>query len=168
MSASGNDTDHGHALINADESAMSNSKSNRTTFRKGRRKTGGRQRGIPNKTTGLLRDALVLAAEAVGNEKNGGGLVGYFKWAATEHTASYLQLFGRAMPQRFEMEQTSHTEIFYRSVAEIRQELIERGVPVEVITSALIDENSGEQQQHDKCGQDLEDNDKCGQDPEDK
>ena len=116
---------------------MSHPKSNRTTFRKGRQKTGGRRRGQPNKTTRVLQEALLIATEEVGNQKNGRGLVGYLKWAAVEHAASVLQLLGRLMPQQLETKQTSHTEIVYRSAAEIRQELIRRGVPLETIATEV-------------------------------
>jgi hypothetical protein len=39
---------------------------------------GGRKKGTPNKVTQSLRQAILMAAEAVGsNGKGAGGLVGY-------------------------------------------------------------------------------------------
>ena len=40
---------------------------------KGNPKTGGRKRGITNKTTALLKDAVLQAAEAAGDKE---GMVG--------------------------------------------------------------------------------------------
>ena len=43
----------------------------------GNPKTGGRKRGVPNKTTALLKDAVLQAAEAAGDKE---GMVGYLPW----------------------------------------------------------------------------------------
>ncbi|WP_318012869.1 MULTISPECIES: hypothetical protein [unclassified Mesorhizobium] len=48
-----------------------------------RKKTGDRTKGIPNKTTALLKDAILAAAEAADEE----GLVGYLTKQATETLA---------------------------------------------------------------------------------
>jgi hypothetical protein len=61
-SASGNDTDHGHALISAEENVMSNPKSNSTSFKPGREKTGGRRKGALNKAT--LKSGATIAEMA--------------------------------------------------------------------------------------------------------
>ena len=45
----------------------------------------------------------------------------------------------RVIPRQLETKQVSHTKITYRSVAEIRRELIKRGVPVDTIYPALAD-----------------------------
>lgn len=59
------------------------------------RKTGGRQKGTPNKTTGLLKDAILIAAtEAGGN----GGLVAYLRRQAIENPAPFMSLLGRVLP----------------------------------------------------------------------
>ena len=109
-------------------------KANATTFRRGRKKTGGRKAGVPNKKTRLLKEALLIAAEAAGNKKGRDGAASYFEWAAIKQPASFMALLGRLIPQQLE---TSHTEIEYRSVDEIRQELTRRGVQLDTIAPEL-------------------------------
>jgi hypothetical protein len=108
-------------------------KRNATSFRPGRKKTGGRKAGAPNMSTRILKEASLLAAEAIGNKKGGKGLVSFFEWAATRHTASFMTVLNRSIPQQLEIKQESHTEIVYRTVAEIHEELVRRGVPIEMI-----------------------------------
>lgn len=59
-----------------------------------RKKTGGRQRGTPNKTTGLLKDAILKAAE----HSHADGLVGYLKLQATANPGPFIALLGKVLP----------------------------------------------------------------------
>jgi hypothetical protein len=59
-------------------------------------KTGGRKKGTPNKTTGVLKDAILLAAE----QADPGGLVGYLKTQATSNPQSFLPLLGKVLPMQ--------------------------------------------------------------------
>lgn len=46
---------------------------------------GGRPKGTPNKTTALLKDAIIKAAEAAGSDGKGKGkLIGYCTFLAKE------------------------------------------------------------------------------------
>lgn len=63
--------------------------------KKGTPKTGGRKKGTPNKTTSVLKDAILLAAEQAGED---GGLVGYLKGQATSNPQSFLPLLGKVLP----------------------------------------------------------------------
>jgi hypothetical protein len=117
---------------------MSKSKANATTFRKGKPKTGGRALGVPNKSTKVLSEALLIAAEDSGNKRGKHGVVSYLTWVA-DKPAIFMPALTRAIPRQFETKQVSHTKITYRSVAEIRRELIKRGVPVDTIYPALAD-----------------------------
>lgn len=68
----------------------------RKTGRKpGTPKTGGRQKGTPNKTTALLKDAILKAAEEAGGEN---GLIGYLKGQAVANPQSFLPLLGKVLP----------------------------------------------------------------------
>lgn len=87
---------------------MTKLKSNAMTFKRGRQKTGGRKLGVPHKSTKVLRDAILLAAEAIDDEKGGDGLVLFIKWAAKKHTPNFLAFFARLISQQFETKQTSH------------------------------------------------------------
>jgi hypothetical protein len=120
--------------------SMANPKANAMTFKRGRRKSGGRQIGTPNRSTRLLREAVLLAAAAAGSEKGRNGLFLYLKKVAKKQPSVFMPILARLLPLQVESQQTSKTEVTYRSVAEIRQELIKRGVPVDTIYPALTDE----------------------------
>src|SRR5436305_7040658 len=60
-----------------------------------RAKTGGRQKGVPNKTTALLKDAILMAATAAGGEE---GLVAYLTEQAVKRPAPFLVLLGKVLP----------------------------------------------------------------------
>lgn len=66
-------------------------------------KTGGRQKGTPNKTTALLKDAIIQAAELTGRDKRGKeGLVGYCRFLAVEEPRAFAALMGRVLPMQVE------------------------------------------------------------------
>lgn len=57
----------------------------------------GRKKGVPNKTTALLKDAILQAATEAGAD---GGLVGYLKTQAEENPQSFLPLLGKVLPMQ--------------------------------------------------------------------
>jgi hypothetical protein len=54
----------------------------------------GRPRGVPNKTTALLKDSILRAAEAAG----GGDLAVYLQRQADENPGPFLALLGKVLP----------------------------------------------------------------------
>jgi hypothetical protein len=59
----------------------------------------GRVKGTPNKTTALLKDAIIKAAEAAGSDKAGkDGLVGYCTFLAKDEPKAFAQLLGKVLP----------------------------------------------------------------------
>ena len=59
----------------------------------------GRKAGIPNKTTDLLKEAIILAAEAHGNDGEGkDGLKGYCQFLAAQEPKAFSQLLGKVLP----------------------------------------------------------------------
>lgn len=58
-------------------------------------KTGGRVKGTPNKTTALLKDAIISAATLAGDRE---GLVGYLYLQALSNPQSFLPLLGKVLP----------------------------------------------------------------------
>ena len=62
-----------------------------------RPKTGGRKKGTPNKTTALLKDAILRAAENAGNDK---GMVGYLTLQATLNPGPFMALLGKVLPMQ--------------------------------------------------------------------
>lgn len=64
-----------------------------------RKKNGGRKSGTPNKNTKILKDAILMAAELSGEDKNGkDGLVGYCKNLADNEPKAFASLLGRVLP----------------------------------------------------------------------
>lgn len=62
---------------------------------KGLPKTGGRKKGTPNKTTALLKDAILHAAENAGGES---GLTGYLESQARDNPTAFMTLLGKVLP----------------------------------------------------------------------
>lgn len=67
--------------------------------RGGKRKGAGRPKGSTNKTTSLLREAIIFAAEETGVDGEGtDGLVGYCKHLALHEPKAFASLMGRVLP----------------------------------------------------------------------
>lgn len=56
----------------------------------------GRKKGTPNKTTALLKDAILKAAELAGGDKD--GLVEYLRTQATANPGPFMALLGKVLP----------------------------------------------------------------------
>jgi hypothetical protein len=54
----------------------------------------GRPKGVPNKTTALLKDAILKAAEGADPE----GMVGYLRHQAVENPGPFMALLGKVLP----------------------------------------------------------------------
>jgi hypothetical protein len=63
----------------------------------GRLKTGGRQKGTLNKTSALLKDAVLQATDTAGGEA---GLVGYLALQARENPVAFMGLLGKLIPSQ--------------------------------------------------------------------
>ena len=57
----------------------------------------GRPKGSPNKTTALLKDAILKAAEQAGGRA---GLVGYLETQALENPGPFMSLLGKVLPMQ--------------------------------------------------------------------
>lgn len=62
---------------------------------KGQPKTGGRKKGTPNKTTALLKEVILKAAEDAGGKD---GLIGYLKTQAIKQPGPFMALLGKVLP----------------------------------------------------------------------
>jgi hypothetical protein len=61
----------------------------------------GRRKGAQNKTTALLKDAIMKASELAGEDGKGKGkTVGYLKKLAVEHPPAFAQLLGKVLPMQ--------------------------------------------------------------------
>jgi hypothetical protein len=56
----------------------------------------GRKKGVPNRTTTLLKDAIIKAAEAASPE----GMVGYLTRQAIENPGPFMALLGKVLPMQ--------------------------------------------------------------------
>jgi len=73
----------------------------------------GRPKGVPNKTTALLKDAILQAAEKAGGEK---GMIGYLTEQAEKNPGPFLALLGKVLPMQIAGEdggpvQITHIEL---------------------------------------------------------
>lgn len=61
------------------------------------KKTGGRKKGSPNKTTALLKDAVLMAADRAGGEN---GIAGYLEIQAKINPGPFMALLGKVLPMQ--------------------------------------------------------------------
>ncbi|MCZ4270899.1 hypothetical protein [Maritalea porphyrae] len=71
----------------------------------------GRPKGSPNKTTALLKDAILKAAEKAGNSVGDEGLVSYLEHQATENPGPFMSLLGKVLPMQVTGEDGNSLEI---------------------------------------------------------
>jgi hypothetical protein len=57
----------------------------------------GRKKGVPNKTTTLLKDAILAAAARAGGE---GGLEAYLEKQANTNSGPFMGLLGKVLPMQ--------------------------------------------------------------------
>jgi hypothetical protein len=57
----------------------------------------GRPKGVPNKTTALLKDAILQAAHKAGGE---GGMVEYLTEQAEKNPGPFMALLGKVLPMQ--------------------------------------------------------------------
>jgi len=68
-----------------------------------RPRSPGRPKGSPNKTTALLKDAILRAAELAGGPEakdSPGGLVAYLQTQATANPGPFMALLGKVLPMQ--------------------------------------------------------------------
>ncbi|EJF87332.1 MULTISPECIES: hypothetical protein [Bartonella] len=58
----------------------------------------GRIKGVPNKTTSLLKESVIEAAERAGSKYGKEGLISYLEKQALKCPAAYLGLLGKVLP----------------------------------------------------------------------
>ena len=61
----------------------------------------GRPKGIPNKTTKLLKEAVLQAGDLAGGKE---GLVGYLQKQAEDNPGPFMSLLGRIIPLQVDAE----------------------------------------------------------------
>jgi hypothetical protein len=65
----------------------------------------GRTRGVPNRTTAVIKEAVIAAAQAVGEDGKGkDGLIGYLKRVAQRDMKAFCTLLGKVLPTQISAE----------------------------------------------------------------
>lgn len=78
----------------------------------------GRKKGVPNKTTATLKEAILLAAEQVGQDGNGkDGLVGYLRTVAATDVKAFSSLLGKVLPMQVTGEDGGPLQVIIRRYA---------------------------------------------------
>lgn len=111
----------------------------RGTFYKGQKRaaTAGRKKGVPNKTTQLLKECILDAASEIGSDGQGTEeLKGYLKTLALHFPKSYAQLLARVLPYQVNVQQPREKRVF-RTKEEIEDEMRARGLPVPLKVEVL-------------------------------
>jgi hypothetical protein len=77
-------------------------------------RSGGRQKGTPNKTTAIVKDCILQAAELAGNDLSSdqSGLVGYLRKQAIANPVAFMSLLGRILPTQIEGGENAVQHIF--------------------------------------------------------
>jgi hypothetical protein len=57
----------------------------------------GRVKGVPNRTTALLKDAILKAAEGAGGKD---GMIGYLQTQAKDNPGPFMALLGKVLPMQ--------------------------------------------------------------------
>lgn len=78
----------------------------------------GRAKGTPNKTTKLLKDAILKAADKAGGKR---GLVGYLESQAKLNPGPFMSLLGKVLP----LQLTGDPENPLRSVTRIERVIVD-------------------------------------------
>ncbi len=113
---------------------------NQHLFAKGE---GGRKRGIPNRTTSVLKTAILKAAEAVGSDGNGrDGLVGYLQMIAEKHPKEMVHLLSRILPLQVSADPDMPATVVFRSAADVRLEIERRGIDLNALANLTNDQSN--------------------------
>lgn len=97
------------------------------SFAKGTRPGPGRAKGQRNRTTVMLKDAILNAAALVGQDGRGANeLTGYLVMLATRERAIFARLLERVLPMQVDLKELPNTRY---TVQEAIDELNRRGLP---------------------------------------
>jgi hypothetical protein len=116
--------------------------SNSSHFQPGHEKTGGRQPGVRNRTTRILKEAIIMAAELEGSDGEGkDGLIGFLRRVANTDIRAFASLLGRVIPLQIDTKGDPRDEVVYQSAAEVRAELAAQGITFEMIKRVFQDDD---------------------------
>jgi hypothetical protein len=107
---------------------MPNAVATSTSFKKGRKKTGGRKAGVDNVLSAEAKDILVRAYTERGGFKK------FLEWIDStpeREDIFYSKMWIRLLPMNTKVE--SHKNVVYRTYEELRVAYADKGVSLEAI-----------------------------------
>lgn len=100
-------------------------------FKKGHDKQGGREKGTKNKTTVLLKEALIMAAECEGLDRHGkDGLVGFLRMMSRREPAVFGRLLEKLLPYQLTGKDGTPMQIIHSTKEQLLERMKERGLPL--------------------------------------
>lgn len=102
-------------------------------FEKGkpRPEGAGRVKGTKNRMTTLLKEALIMAAECEGDNKEGrDGLVGYLRIVARREPAVFCRMLEKLLPMQVTGADGSPVQLLHTTPEQVRERFKERGLPL--------------------------------------
>ena len=92
--------------------------------------------------TRQLKEAILLAAEAVGEDGKGkNGLTGYLINVARKRPDLFMPMLGKVLPLQINSkpETVKPSKVAYKTVADVMQEFLDRHIPIELWPPFLRD-----------------------------
>jgi hypothetical protein len=74
----------------------------------------GRPKGVPNKTTAILKDAILKAAEKAGKQHGSEGMVSYLEAQAMANPGPFMALLGKVLPMQVGMDPDNPLKVVHR------------------------------------------------------
>lgn len=100
-------------------------------FDKGHEKIGGRAKGTKNKTTVLLKEAIIMAAEHEGLDRHGkDGLVGFLRMLSRREPAVFGRLMEKLLPYQLTGKDGSPMQVVHSTKQQLLDRMKERGMPI--------------------------------------
>ncbi len=91
----------------------------------------GRKPGVSNKTTRLLKEALILASTAEGIDGCGkGGLVGHLRKLSRKNPGAYMRMLEKLIPLQITGKDGSPMQVEHTTRDQIVERFKERGLPL--------------------------------------
>jgi hypothetical protein len=100
-------------------------------FKPGHEKKGGREKGVKNKTTVLLKEAIIMAAECEGLDRNGKeGLVGFLRALSRREPAVFGRLMEKLLPYQLTGKDGSPMQVVHNTKEQLVERMKERNLPI--------------------------------------
>lgn len=117
--------------LTSDELAEAINASKPRGFVKGRQKEGGREKGTKNKVTVQMKEAILMAAELEGSDRNGkGGLVGFMRKLSRRNVVVYGRLLEKLLPYQLTGKDGTPMQVVHSTREQLLERMKERGLPL--------------------------------------